>query len=223
VEQQPLETTERTRVRRQADRGRYDRETVSAILDAGLICHVGFALDGRPWVFPTAYARIADEVFLHGAGANFGLRALAAGAEACITVTIVDGLVLARSAFHHSMNYRSVMLFGRGAAVTDPDEKRRALLAIVDHMAPGRSLDSRAPSAPELRKSLVVRVPITEASAKVRTGGPIEEPEDSGLAYWAGQVPLRLVPGEPVSDGAPSAGAAPPVPGYVAGWLTSRG
>jgi nitroimidazol reductase NimA-like FMN-containing flavoprotein (pyridoxamine 5'-phosphate oxidase superfamily) len=225
VEQRPLETTERTRLRRGVDRGRYDRATVSAILDAGLVCHVGFSLDGRPWVFPTAYARVDDDIYLHGASGNFGLRALAAGAEACVTVTILDGLVLARSAFHHSMNYRSVMVFGRGQAVTHPEEKLRALEALVEHMAPGRSGDTRRPSEQEMRKSLVIRVPINEASAKVRTGGPVDEPEDIGAPYWAGHLPLHLVPGVPVPDVVVPADASRPVPDYVQDWLrlSSRG
>lgn len=223
MDQRPLETTDRTRLRRGVNRGRYDRETVSAILDAGLVCHVGFSVDGRPWVFPTAYARVDDNLYVHGAGGNFGLRALADGAEACVTVTILDGLVLARSAFHHSMNYRSVMLFGRGTAVTGADEKRRALLAIVEHMAPGRCDDTRSPSEQEMRKSLVVRVPIDEASAKVRAGGPIDEPEDIGLPYWAGHLPLRLVPGEPVPDVAGPTDGSRAVPGYVTDWSGRRG
>lgn len=210
--------SERTRLRRGTARGRYDHDTIVAILDAGLVCHVGFSLDGRPWVFPTAYGRIGDHVYLHGASANFGLRALAAGAEACITVTIVDGLVLARSAFHHSMNYRSVMLFGPAVAVTDPVEKRRALLAIVDHMVPGRSADTRPPSDDEMRRSLVVRVPTHEASAKVRTGGPVEEPSDIGLPYWAGHLPVQLSPGLPVPDVGASHDPSLPVPGYLTGW-----
>ena len=225
MDEQPLATTERTRLRRGVDRGRHDRETVCAILDAGLICHVGFALDGRPWVFPTAYGRVDDNLYVHGASGNFGLRALAAGAEACLTVTVVDGLVLARSAFHHSMNYRSVMLFAHAEAVTEPDEKRRALLAIVEHMAPGRSEDARPPSDQEMRKSLVIRIPIDEASAKVRAGGPVDEPDDIGLPYWAGHLPLRLVPGEPVPDVAVAADATRAIPDYVMNWLalSSRG
>lgn len=214
--------TERTRLRRLSERGRHDRETVTAILDAGLICHVGFSVDGRPWVFPTTYARIDDDLYVHGANANFGLRSLAGGAEACVTVTILDGLVLARSAFHHSMNYRSVMVFGTAAAVTDAEEKRRALLAIVDRMAPGRSTDTRAPSDQELRKTLVVRLPIDEASAKVRTGGPVEEHEDIGLPHWAGELPLRLVPGTPVPDVADPGDAGLALPDYVGRWAAVR-
>jgi nitroimidazol reductase NimA-like FMN-containing flavoprotein (pyridoxamine 5'-phosphate oxidase superfamily) len=197
----PLRETERSRVRRKADRARYDFPTVAAILDEALLCHVGFALDGRPWVVPTTFARVGDHLYLHGAAGNFALRTLSAGGvEACVTVTLLDGLVLARSAFHHSMNYRSVMLFGSAVAVTDADEKLSALLAIVEHMEPGRSAASRLPTAEELRATLVVRFPIDEGSAKVRTGGPIDDPEDLALPYWAGVIPLSLVRGEPVPD-----------------------
>ena len=196
----PLEQTPRTRLRRKADRGRHDRPTVEAILDEALICHVGFAVDGRPWVVPTAYARIDDQLYLHGATGNFALRTLASGVDVCVTVTLLDGLVLARSAFHHSMNYRSVMLFGRAEPVTDVDEKERALLAIVEHMEPGRSDDTRPPTAEELRATLVVRVPINEGSAKVRTGPPIDDPDDLALDHWAGVIPLALVRGEPERD-----------------------
>jgi len=207
-----MERTDRTRLRRKADRGHHDRDTVHAILDAGLFCHVGFAVDGRPWVFPTAYARIDDHLYLHGAAANFALRTLASGAEACVTVTIEDGLVLARSAFHHSVNYRSVMVFGRAEAVEDPADKRRGLMAIVEHMVPGRSTDTRAPTDVELRATLVVRLPIVEASAKIRAGGPIDDPEDLELSYWAGQLPLRLVALEPIADN------TRPEPSYLRSW-----
>ncbi|HET6794029.1 MAG TPA: pyridoxamine 5'-phosphate oxidase family protein [Acidimicrobiales bacterium] len=212
--------TSRTALRRAVHRGRHDRATIDAILDAGLICHVGFALDGSPWVFPTAYTRIDDGLFLHGAVANFGLRAVVGGAEACVTVTVVDGLVLARSAFHHSMNYRSVMVFGRGAAVDDPAAKRQAMMAIVDHMVPGRAADTRPPTDDELRRTLVVRIPLDEASAKVRTGGPVEEPDDIGLAHWAGELPLALRPGEPVADVAAPGDADLAPPAYLSNWFT---
>jgi nitroimidazol reductase NimA-like FMN-containing flavoprotein (pyridoxamine 5'-phosphate oxidase superfamily) len=187
-------------VRRKAERGRYDREVVDAILDEALLCHVGFAVDGRPWVIPTTFARVGDHVYLHGAVGNSALRTLAAGAEACVTVTLLDGLVLARSAFHHSMNYRSLVLFGQAEEVTDGDEKRAALLAIVDHMVEGRSGASRPPTAEELRATLVVRLAIDEGSAKVRTGGPVDDPEDLALPHWAGVIPLSVVRGEPVPD-----------------------
>ncbi|MGI8686848.1 MAG: pyridoxamine 5'-phosphate oxidase family protein [Acidimicrobiales bacterium] len=195
-----LPATERSTVRRQADRGRYDTETIHAILDEALICHVGFAVDGRPWVVPTAFARVDDHLYLHGAVGNFALRALAGGAEACITVTLLDGLVLARSAFHHSMNYRSVMAFGRAEAVTDEAEKEAAVLAILEHLVPGRLADTRPPTAKELRATLVVRFGLDEASAKVRSGPPIDDPEDMALPHWAGVIPLAFVSGEPVPD-----------------------
>ena len=195
-----LTTTDRTRVRRKSDRGRYDWETIASILDEALLAHVGFAVDGKPWVMPMTFCRIDDQLYVHGAAGNAALRALADGAEACVTVTLLDGLVLARSAFHHSMNYRSVMVFGRAEAVTDEDEKRRALLATLEHLQPGRSEETRPPTASELRATLVVRLPIAEASAKVRTGGPIDDDEDYALAYWAGVVPISLVRGEPVAD-----------------------
>jgi nitroimidazol reductase NimA-like FMN-containing flavoprotein (pyridoxamine 5'-phosphate oxidase superfamily) len=196
----PPPPTERTKLRRKADRGRYDRETIVAILDEAIVCHVGFSVEGLPWVFPTAFARIGDDLYLHGAVANFALKALTAGAEACVSVTLLDGLVLARSAFHHSLNYRSVMVFGSAEAVTDDAEKRAALLAIVEHMVPGRSNATRPPTASELRSTLVVRIAIDEASAKVRTGGPIDEATDYDLPYWAGVLPLTVVRGEAQPD-----------------------
>jgi len=207
-----VEHTDRTRLRRKAERGSHDLETVHAILDAGLFCHVGFAVDGRPWVFPTAYARIDDHVYLHGAAANFGLRTLASGVEACVTVTLADGLVLARSAFHHSVNYRSVMVFATAEPVSDPADKRRGLMAIVEHLVPGRAADTRAPTDAELRATLLVRLPIDEASAKIRSGGPIDDAEDLGLPHWAGQLPLRLVALEPVPD------TTVPEPAYLRAW-----
>jgi nitroimidazol reductase NimA-like FMN-containing flavoprotein (pyridoxamine 5'-phosphate oxidase superfamily) len=205
-------TTDRTKVRRLADRGRYDWETIHAILDEGLICHLGFSVDGRPWVVPTTYARVDDHLYLHGAAANFALRALADGAEACVTVTLLDGLVLARSAFHHSMNYRSVMLFGRAEKVDDEQEKYDSMVAIVEHLIPGRSADTRLPTASELRKTLIVKLPLQECSAKVRTGGPIDDAEDMDNGHWAGVLPLTITPGAPAPD---LSGAAPD---YVTTW-----
>jgi nitroimidazol reductase NimA-like FMN-containing flavoprotein (pyridoxamine 5'-phosphate oxidase superfamily) len=192
--------TARTKVRRLPDRGRYDWETIHTILDEGLVCHLGFAVEERPWVIPTTYVRIDDQVYVHGAVGNAALRALADGAEVCVTVTLLDGLVLARSAFHHSMNYRSVMLFGRAVAVDDDQEKYDAMVAIVEHLVPGRTADTRLPSSQELRKTLVVRLALEECSAKVRTGGPLDDEEDMGFGYWAGQLPLSIVPGEPIPD-----------------------
>ena len=206
--------TDRTRVRRKADRGRYDAATITSILDEALLCHVGFAVEGRPWVMPMAFSRIDEWLYLHGAAGNAALRSLGAGAEACVTFTLLDGLVLSRSAFHHSMNYRSAMVFGRATAVTDEDEKRAAVLAVVEQMVPGRSRDTRLPTAEELRATLVVRLPIAECSAKIRTGPPIEDPDDLGLSHWAGELPLLTVAQAPIPDGA-GAVAVPPVPAYL--------
>ena len=192
--------SERTRVRRRAQRGRYDRETVHAILDEGLVCHLAFAPDGQPCVLPTAYARAGDTLYLHGSPANRMLRHLAGGLPVCVAVTLLDGVVLARSAFHHSMNYRSVVVFGTARVVTEAGEKARAMRALVEHVAPGRSRDARAASAAELAQTLVLALPLDEASAKVRSGPPIDAEEDLGFACWAGVVPLRLAPGAPVAD-----------------------
>jgi hypothetical protein len=183
-----------------ADRGHYDKNTIRSILDEGLVCHVGLAESGNPVVLPTAYARSGDLVYLHGAVGNAALRSLATGAPACVTVTLVDGLVLARSAFHHSLNYRSVVIFGRPTEVTDVEEKRKAVMAIVEHIVRGRAADTRPPTDAELRATRVVSMAISEASAKVRAGGPNDDPEDMGLPVWAGHVPLRLVSGDPVAD-----------------------
>ncbi|MGH9086909.1 MAG: pyridoxamine 5'-phosphate oxidase family protein [Acidimicrobiales bacterium] len=214
--------TDRTRVRRKRDRGRYDQAAVHAVLDAGFLCHVGFAVDGRPWVFPTIYARVDDHLYLHGARANFALGVLAAGTEACVTVTLVDAVVLARAAFNHSLNYRSVMLFGRAEAVEDEEEKRRAVTAVVEHVVPGRAADTRPPSASELRATAVVRFPLDEGSAKVRTGPPGEDPSDIGLSHWAGQLPLALAPGEAVPDVQAPGDASLPCPDYLTEWASRR-
>jgi nitroimidazol reductase NimA-like FMN-containing flavoprotein (pyridoxamine 5'-phosphate oxidase superfamily) len=206
--------TDRTTVRRLPKRANYNRELVDAIIDEALSCHVGFAIDGRPWVIPTIHARIDDRLYLHGAVANHMLKSLAGGVEACVTITLVDGLVLARSQFHHSMNYRSVMIFGRATPVDDVDEKRAALHALVEHVVPGRSADARPPNASELRATSVLTVAIDEASAKVRTGGPVDDEEDLALPIWAGQLPLAATYGSPVAE--PDVRAS--VPGYVAGY-----
>jgi hypothetical protein len=191
---------------------------VDAILDEALLCHVGFAVDGQPWVMPTAFARVDDHVYVHGATGNFALRSLAAGAEACITVTLLDGLVLSRSAFHHSMNYRSVMLFGTAEAVRDEDEKRSAVMAILEHLIPGRSVDTRSPTSEELRATMVVRLPIDEVSAKVRTGPPIEDDADLTLEHWAGVLPLTLTAGKPIPDDAATVMHGTTAPTHVLEW-----
>jgi nitroimidazol reductase NimA-like FMN-containing flavoprotein (pyridoxamine 5'-phosphate oxidase superfamily) len=183
--------TSRTAVRRKADRGRYERELVHAILDEALVCHVGFESDHGPVVLPTMHARVNESLYLHGAVGNAMLRTLAAGAPVCATVTLLDGLVLARSAFHHSMNYRSVVVFGTAVAVEDPQAKLAALEALIERIHPGRWSEARPPTATELRNTLVVALPLTEASAKVRTGPPIDDDEDYSLSVWAGEIPLE--------------------------------
>jgi nitroimidazol reductase NimA-like FMN-containing flavoprotein (pyridoxamine 5'-phosphate oxidase superfamily) len=192
-------TSSRTTLRRLPERGDHRPATVRAILDEALVAHVGFAVDGQPWVIPMTYARIDDDLYLHGSAANHLLRSLAGGVEVCVTVTLLDGLVLARSAFHHSMNYRSVVIFGVAGRVDDEAEKHRAFTALVERMAPGRSnAGVRLPSPAESRKTLVVRLPIRDASAKIRTGPPIDDAGDLDLPVWAGVIPLRLTPGAPV-------------------------
>jgi nitroimidazol reductase NimA-like FMN-containing flavoprotein (pyridoxamine 5'-phosphate oxidase superfamily) len=188
----------RTTVRRLPERGAYERDTLYAILDEALVCHVGFVSDGQPFVLPCAYARQGGRLLLHGSPGSRMLRILAGGAPVCVTVTLVDGLVLARSAFHHSMNYRSVVVLGTAAPVVDAQERLAALEAIVEHLAPGRWREARRPSAAELARTLVVALPLDEASAKLRVGGPQDDAEDLGLPVWAGHVPLALTPGPPV-------------------------
>ena len=204
-------TTPRTRLRRIPDRGSYDRAAIAAILDEALFCHVGFAAeDGQPYVIPTIHARLGDELVFHGARASRLLASMAG--PVCVTVTLIDGLVLARSVFHHSMNYRSVVVLGTAVEITDPDRKRRALDAIVEHVAPGRSAVARPPSPKELAATRVMALPLDEVSAKVRTGPPIDDPEDLERPCWAGVVPLTLGAGEPIAAPDLAAGLAPPGP-----------
>jgi len=195
-----LEQTGKTRVRRLPERGRYDQATIHAILDEALICHVGFVVDGHPAVIPTIHTRIGDDLYFHGSPAAGMLRNLREGADACVTVTLLDGLVLARSAFHHSMNYRSAVVFGKAEEVTDREEKLRVLAALVEHVCRGRSADARGPNEKELKQTIVLRLPIREASAKVRTGPPGDDAEDYALPVWAGVLPLALTPGAPIAD-----------------------
>jgi nitroimidazol reductase NimA-like FMN-containing flavoprotein (pyridoxamine 5'-phosphate oxidase superfamily) len=196
----PTPPSERATVKRLSKRAAYDRATIDAVLDEGLICHVGIVVDGAPVVVPMIHVRVGDAVYLHGSPASRTLRAIADGAEACLTVTLLDGLVLARSAMHHSMNYRSVVLFGAGRTVDDPAEKNAALHALTEHVVAGRWADARVPNDRELRQTLVVALPIREASAKIRTGPPLDDEEDYALPVWAGVVPLQLMAGAPVSD-----------------------
>ena len=192
--------TPRTTVTRRAQRGVYDHATILGILDEGLVCHLGFVVDGQPVVLPTAYARIDDHLYLHGSPSTRMLRAGKDGLGLCVTVTLLDGLVLARSAFHHSMNYRSVVLLGTATAVDDPAEKRAALRALVEHVVPGRAAGVRAPTEDEIKGTLVLRLPITEGSAKIRSGPPIDDESDYAWPVWAGVIPLALRSGTPVPD-----------------------
>jgi nitroimidazol reductase NimA-like FMN-containing flavoprotein (pyridoxamine 5'-phosphate oxidase superfamily) len=192
--------TERTTLKRLPKRGVFDRDLVYQILDEGFICHVSFAVDGQPFVVPTGYARVGDELFIHGSQVSRMLRTLSSGIEVCVAVTLVDGLVLARSAFHHSMNYRSVVIFGCAALVAEREAKLAALFAFSEHVIPGRWDDVRQPTEQELKATTVLSLPLNETSAKVRTGPPIDDEEDYALPVWAGVLPLKLVAGEPVSD-----------------------
>lgn len=205
-----LQPSERTRLRRLPDRGSYERETIHAILDEGLVCHLSFAASGQPHVIPTIYARRGDTVFLHGSAASRTLRALKDGAEACMCVTLVDGLVLARAAFHTSINFRSVILYGKTREVSDAAEKLEALEALVEHAVPGRWKDVRGPNESEFRQTSVLALPIDEASAKVREGGPKEEPEDYAIPCWAGVIPLRQTTLPLVADDRLADGIVPP-------------
>jgi uncharacterized protein len=192
--------TSRTKLRRLPARGSHDRETIDAILDEALVCHLGFVHDGRPAVIPTLHARVGGEVFIHGSAASRMIRALAGGIEACLTVTLVDGLVLARSAFHHSINYRSVVLYGTATPVIEPAEKERALEAFTEKLVPGRWADVRWPTRKELKGTAALALPIREGSAKVRTGPPIDDEEDYALEAWAGVVPIRTEMLDPIPD-----------------------
>ena len=199
-----------TRVRRHPERASYEREFVYEILDEAPVCHLGFVAGGRPFVIPTIHARVGDLLYIHGAPASRMLKTLGSGIDFCVTATIVDGVVFARSAFKHSMNYRSAVVLGRGVAVTDADEKMTAFRAIVDHVARGRSADCRMPSAKESKATAIIRLPIDEFSAKSRSGGPVDYEEDLGLPVWAGVLPLELTPGSPSPvDDLPSSVALP--------------
>lgn len=192
--------TPRTRIKRVSKRAVYDREVVHAVLDEALVCHVGVQLADRVMVQPTLHWRVGEEVFIHGLAKNGLFAGLLGGAEACITVTLMDGLVLARSAFHHSANYRSVMIYGRARLVDDPAEKETVLIAMMDKVAPGRWPEVRGPNVQEMKSTVVLGFALEEVSAKIRRGPPIDDAEDYGLPVWAGVVPLSLVPGEPVQD-----------------------
>jgi nitroimidazol reductase NimA-like FMN-containing flavoprotein (pyridoxamine 5'-phosphate oxidase superfamily) len=192
--------SERTRVKREPQRGAYERAEIDAILDAGLVCHLGFVHDDHPFVIPTLYGRIENEVYVHGSSASRMLRTLKGGVDACLTVTLVDGLVLARSIFNHSINYRSVVVLGCAVEVEDTDEKLGALEAFSDRILPGRWADVRPPTATELKATSILRLPLDEASAKLRVGPPKDDEEDYEWPVWAGVIPLVLCAGEPQAD-----------------------
>lgn len=209
--------SDRTVPTRSPDRASYDRDLVHAILDEAYVCHLGFVRDGAPVVLPTLYARVGERLYVHGSTGSRPLRAAGQadpGLPVCLTVTHVDGLVLARSAFHHSINYRSVVVHGVAHDVTDPEEKRQALDALVDHVVPGRSTDSRPANKKELAATAVIRLDLEEVSAKLRTGGVNDEPEDLALPHWAGVVPVRRTYGTPDAD--PGLAPGTELPGYLA-------
>jgi nitroimidazol reductase NimA-like FMN-containing flavoprotein (pyridoxamine 5'-phosphate oxidase superfamily) len=209
----PQNPTARTRLVREPDRAVYDRAAAYQILDEGFICHVGFVADGQPFVIPTGYGRVGDNLYIHGSVASRMLRRVDEGVAVCVTVTLLDGLVLARSIFNHSMNYRSMVILGTAHAVTDPKEKLEALRLLSEHILPGRWAESRQPNEKELKATLVMRLPIEEFSAKVRKGPPIDDEADYAFPTWAGVIPLEMVAGKPVSD--PRLDPAREVPAYA--------
>lgn len=206
----PFTPTERTQVRRLPSRGAYDSETIFRILDEGFLCHVGFVADGQPFVIPTGYARSGDTLYIHGSAASRMLRTLAGGVQVCVTVTLLDGLVLARSAFHHSMNYRSVVILGHAVPVEEREGKMKALELFTEHVVCGRWSDVRPPTDSELKATTVLALPLSEASAKIRTGPPKDDEEDYQLPIWAGVVPLSIVSSAPIHDPRLNPGLEPP-------------
>jgi uncharacterized protein len=212
--------TTRTRLVREAERAVYDRAAAYRILDEGFICHVGFVVDGQPFVIPTGYGRVGDNLYIHGSAASRMLRNLDQGVAVCVTVTLLDGLVLARSIFNHSMNYRSVVVLGTAVAVQDPGEKLEALRLLSEHILPGRWAESRQPNEKEIKATLVMRLPIAEFSAKVRQGPAIDDEADYGFPTWAGVIPLTMVAGAPIDDARLMAGQI--VPEYAKRYSRSK-
>lgn len=205
--------TPRTKLKRLPKRGSHERQVINDILDEGFICHVGFVVEGRPVVIPTGYGRVGDRLIIHGSQASRMLRAVGQGIDVCVTVTLIDGMVLARSAFHHSMNYRSVVIFGQASLIEDEEEKAAALLALSEHMIPGRWNDVRLPNQSEMRQTTVLSLPIEEASAKIRVGPPLDDAEDYQLPVWAGVLPLQMVASDAVTD--PNSQVVAPLPEYL--------
>ncbi|HXM23795.1 MAG TPA: pyridoxamine 5'-phosphate oxidase family protein [Terriglobales bacterium] len=216
----PHTPSARTRLVREADRAVYDRAAAYKILDEGFICHVGFVADGQPFVIPTGYGRVGDNLYIHGSAASRMLRRVDEGVAVCVTVTLLDGLVLARSIFNHSMNYRSVVILGTAVAVSDAKEKLEALRLLSEHILPGRWVESRQPNEKELKATLVMRLPIEEFSAKVRQGPPVDDEEDYAFPTWAGVIPLGMVAGKPVND--PRLDPARDVPAYARQYSRKR-
>ncbi|MGD1912628.1 MAG: pyridoxamine 5'-phosphate oxidase family protein [Rivularia sp. (in: cyanobacteria)] len=198
--QQQLTPTQRSQIKRKAKRGNYETQVIYDILDEALICHVGFTTNNQPFVIPTAYGRVEDKLYIHGSPASRMLRNLSQGIEICVTVTLLDGVVLARSAFHHSMNYRSVVIFGTATLVNNTEEKYEALRAFTEHVIPQRWQETRQPNKQELQGTTVLSLPLTEASAKVRTGNPVDDEADYNLPIWAGVLPLQMVAGKAIAD-----------------------
>jgi nitroimidazol reductase NimA-like FMN-containing flavoprotein (pyridoxamine 5'-phosphate oxidase superfamily) len=208
-----LPASDRTRIVRESIRAAYDRAAIYKILDEALTCHVGFASDGQPFVIPTMFARVGDYIYFHGSAASRMLRGLSSGLPVCITVTLSDGLVLARSVFNHSMNYRSVVALGTATLIDDPTEKLNALRAFTEKLIRGRWNDARQPNEKELKATSILKLPLTETSAKVRTGDVEDDADDYALKVWAGVIPLHLIPGDPIRDS--RCDAAIPIPDYV--------
>lgn len=202
--------TQRNKIKRYPQRGNYDSSVIHSILDEGLICHVGFVVDGQPFVIPTAYGRIEDKIYIHGSPMSRMLRSLQQGIDVCVTVTLLDGLVLARSAFHHSMNYRSVVIFGNAVAIDSTEEKITALKAFTNHVLSDRWSQVRPATEKEIAGTLVLALSISEASAKIRTGPPVDDEADYALPIWAGELPLRVMAQNPIDDPKLSAGIACP-------------
>lgn len=192
--------TKRTKIKRLPKRGNFERETIYKILDEAFVCHVGFTIDEQPFVIPTGYARVGDSLIIHGSSASRMMRALSWEKEICVTVTLVDGIVLARSAFHHSMNYRSVVVFGKAKLIENKEEKLKALEALTEHIVPQRWREVRPPNESELKATTVLSLSIEEASAKIRAGSPVDDQADYDLDVWAGVIPLKIAAGEPITD-----------------------
>ncbi|MGH7916823.1 MAG: pyridoxamine 5'-phosphate oxidase family protein [Candidatus Binataceae bacterium] len=213
MEKRAAPASERVTIHRQPSRAAYDRSIIEAILDAGFICHLGFAVEGQPYVIPTLYARLGDRLIVHGSAASRMLRTIRDGAPVCVTVTLVDGLVLARSAYHHSMNYRSVVVLGNAREISEPEAKVAALHSLMERLVPARWNEVRPPNRSELKATSVLSIPLNEASAKLRSGPPTDEEEDYALPVWAGEIPLTVVANAPCPD--PKLAAGTPEPRHI--------